>query len=322
MSESATTPAPLPRNIFGYVLATGWVHQLLVVALTVGVFLIELVPLELQRRLVNDLAKHRDFGLVVTLCAVYLGVILVHGSGKLGLNVYRGWIGEGATRDLRKRIRALVGASNGAASADARGIEVSMIVAEVEPIGAFAGYSLSEPLLQGGVLLSVLAYMTHLDAWMALAAAVIFAPQLVFVPLLQGAIVRRTASRVQLLRGLSISIVADDYDEGRDGPLDDARIDHVFVLDMGIFRLKFTLNFLMNLCNHLQVVVALLIGGWLVLHDQLEIGGVVAFISGVARLNDPWGDLVNYFRDMSVTNLKFRLVADAVTCLGAEHAPV
>jgi hypothetical protein len=30
--------------------------------------------------------------------------------------------------------------------------------------------------------------------------------------------------------------------------------------------------------------------------DQLEVGGVVAFISGVGRLNDPWGDLVNYFR--------------------------
>jgi ABC-type multidrug transport system fused ATPase/permease subunit len=309
----------LPRGVFGYVLTTGALHQLLLVALTVAVFLIELVPLELQRRIVNDLAKQRDFGFVVTLCAVYAGVILVHGSSKLGLNVYRGWVGERATLDLRRRIRALVGAGDGApAGADVRGIEVSMIVAEVEPIGAFAGYSLSEPLLQGGVLLSVLAYMIHLDAWMALIAAIIFVPQLVFVPLVQGAIMRRTASRVQLLRGLSVSIVAADYDERRDGPKDDARIERVFVLDMGIFRLKFTLNFLMNLCNHLQVVAALLFGGWLVLHDQLEIGGVVAFISGVGRLNDPWGDLVNYFRDASITGLKYRLVISAVDQLAAD----
>jgi hypothetical protein len=31
-----------------------------------------------------------------------------------------------------------------------------MIVAEVEPIGGFVGGSISEPLLQGGILLSVL----------------------------------------------------------------------------------------------------------------------------------------------------------------------
>lgn len=46
--------------------------------------------------------------------------------------------------------------------------------------------------------------------------------------------------------------------------------------------------------------------------DQLQMGGVVAFISAVGRLNDPWGDLVNYFRDLSVTQVKFGLVAEKV----------
>jgi ABC-type bacteriocin/lantibiotic exporter with double-glycine peptidase domain len=201
---------------------------------------------------------------------------------------------------------------------DARGIEVSMIVAEVEPVGAFVGSCLSEPLLQGGVLLSVLAYMIHLDAWMALVAVVIFLPQLAFVPLLQHAIIKRADIRVRILRGLSVSIVTADYDEAREGRADDARIERVFEIDMAIFKIKFTMNFLMNLCNHLQVIAALLLGGWYVLHDELEIGGVVAFISGVGRLNDPWGDLVNYFRDLSVTNVKYRLIATAVGLLAAD----
>jgi hypothetical protein len=29
-------------------------------------------------------------------------------------------------------------------------------------------------------------------------------------------------------------------------------------------------------------------------------------------MNDPWGDLVNYFRDINVTQVKYRLLADAV----------
>jgi ABC-type multidrug transport system fused ATPase/permease subunit len=313
----------LPPTIFRYVLETSWVHQLLLLALTVIVFLIELVPLELQRRIVNDLVKHRRYSFVIVLCAVYAGIVLVHGGTKLTLNVYRSWVGERAIRDLRRRIRALLVAPSAAViEAETQGIEVAMIVAEVEPVGGFVGSSVSEPILQGGVLLSVLAYMIHLDPWMALAAVAIFVPQLVFVPILQGAIIRRTGARVQILRGLSVSIVAPEDSADRSGRADDARIDRVFELDMGIFKLKFTMNFLMNFCNHLQIIAAMMLGGWYVLTDQLEIGGVVAFISGVGRLNDPWGDLVNYFRDFSVNDVKYRLVASAVNQLAQGEALV
>jgi ABC-type multidrug transport system fused ATPase/permease subunit len=311
----------LPRNVFRYVLRTSALHQVFLLVLTVIVFLLEVVPLELQRRIVNDLVKHRDYRQVIVLCAIYAGIVVVQGTTKLVLNVYRGWVGERATRDLRRRIRFLAEAPPSASSIpEAQGIEVSMIVAEVEPIGGFVGGSISEPLLQGGVLLSVLAYMIHLDPWMAAAAFALFVPQLVFVPILQSSIIRRTGARIQVLRRLSVSIVTPAYREGERGPADDARIDHVFELDMGIFRLKFTMNFLMNLCSHLQVIAALLLGGWLVSTDQLAIGGVVAFISGIGRLNDPWGDLVNYFRDVSVAQVKYRLVVNAVNQLARGDA--
>ena len=77
----------------------------------------------------------------------------------------------------------------------------------------------------------------------------------------------------------------------------------------------------MNLSNHLQIIAALLLGGWWVHTERLEIGGVVAFISAIGRLNDPWGDLVNYFRDLNVTRVKFRLLADAIDQLANEVPP-
>jgi ABC-type bacteriocin/lantibiotic exporter with double-glycine peptidase domain len=92
-----------------------------------------------------------------------------------------------------------------------------------------------------------------------------------------------------------------------------ARSPATFELDMGIFKLKFT----MHLFTHLQRVAGLLVGGWWVYTDRLEIGGVVAFLAGIARITDPWGDLVNYFRDLSVTQVKYRLLADAVDQLSS-----
>ena len=193
--------AALPRSIYRYVLTTSAVHQLALVGLTVVVALLEVAPLEMQRRIVNDLVKHRPYSWVIWLCAAYASVVLIQGSIKLVLNVYWGWVGERAKRDLRHRVHTVV--EHPVAdfpAAEAQGITISMIVAEVEPIGGFVGESVSEPLLQTGIMGSVFAYLIHIDPWMALAAIGLLIPQLIFVPLLQGAVNRRTGARIQVLR--------------------------------------------------------------------------------------------------------------------------
>jgi hypothetical protein len=61
----------LPSTIFRYVVTVSWPHQIALVSLTVITFLLEVAPLEIQRRVVNNLVKDRPFQLVVTLCADY-----------------------------------------------------------------------------------------------------------------------------------------------------------------------------------------------------------------------------------------------------------
>jgi hypothetical protein len=46
-----------------------------------------------------------------------------------------------------------------------------------------------------------------------------------------------------------------------------------------------------------------------VIHARTELGTVVAFISGLNRINDPWDDLVTSFRDMTNARVKYRLIA-------------
>lgn len=301
----------LDRGIFRYVIRTTGRHQLFIALLTIGVFLLEVVPLELQRRVINDLVKHRDYHMTVLLCGAFLASVLVQGGTKLVLNIYRGWVGESATRDLRRRVRLLVvSTSETASGAEAQGVQAAMVVSEVEPIGGFVGGAISEPLLEGGILASVLAYMVHVDYRMGASALILFVPQLIFVPLMQRAMNRRTQTRVKTIRRLSIGVV--DAGPAKSGQADDDRINRVFRLNFGILSIKFTMNFLMNLSTQLQIIAALLVGGWAVYQSELEVGGVVAFISGIGKLSDPWGDLVNYFRDVNLNQVKFRLMRDAV----------
>ena len=64
---------------------------------------------------------------------------------------------------------------------------------EVALVDCGAEDELAEPLLQAGILCSVLAYMIHVDLRMAAVAIVFFVPQLIFVPMMQHARVHRHA---------------------------------------------------------------------------------------------------------------------------------
>src|SRR5689334_11500172 len=106
--QPANESHQLSGGLLRYILATSWQHQLPLLLLTVTVFLLEVVPLELQRRVVNDVVKHRSYGAIVLLCGAYVGAVLLQGTTKLGLNTYRSWVSERAKRDLRRQVSGTI----------------------------------------------------------------------------------------------------------------------------------------------------------------------------------------------------------------------
>jgi ABC-type multidrug transport system fused ATPase/permease subunit len=319
-------------SFFRFIWKVSGRQQLLLAALAIAVFLLDLAPLELQRRTINDALKHAQVHTLIVLSLLYVAAVLAQSLAKLAFNVYRGAVTEKVNRHLRLQTDAAARQAP-TRSDDAvlnEGIEISIVVSEVEAIGGFVGLAISEPVLHGGVLLSVFAYMLYLQPWMALVAFVLFAPQVIFIPVLQGAINRRTQKRIQVLRALSADIVreggvdgggARQSEQGGDARAGIAYRDcanEVYDLNMQIYRRKYGMNFLMNLLYHLTIIGILLVGGWFVAVGRTEVGTVVAFLSGLNRLNDPWGDLVNYFREMTNARVKFRLIDSVLRRQSAE----
>jgi ABC-type bacteriocin/lantibiotic exporter with double-glycine peptidase domain len=285
-------------------------HQIGLAALSIAVFLLSAAPLELQRRIVNTIVGHGALATLLWLAAGYAAVALAEQALKLVLNVYRGWVAESTVRTLRTTAGGTAEAAGRASPADT-GIEVAVILEEVEPIGGFTGISVSEPLLQSGILVSVIGYMFYLDAELTLIALAFFLPQLAFVPLLQRAINRRAQNRILTKRGLSGDIVKAAVADAGWGWAREP-ISRVFALNMGIYKLKYTMNLLMNLMHHSAVAVALGVGGWFALEGRIDVGTVVAIVGGMGKLNDPWGDLVNWGRELSVVEVKYRLFVAAL----------
>jgi ABC-type bacteriocin/lantibiotic exporter with double-glycine peptidase domain len=304
----------MPKGLYQYIWQVSGRDQIFLSLLAVAVFLLDLAPLELQRRIVNGaLAKHALMQLVF-LAGLYVVSVLAQGGLKLLMNVYRGAVSEAANRRLRLQLSPASSERAIEPGERREGVDISIIVSEVEAVGGFIGASVSDAVLNGGLLLAVFGYMLVLQTWMAAVAVLLFFPQFLFIPFLQKAINRRTERRIKVLRGLSIEIV-DEAAERR-GPREDGRyrrqVDNIYRLNMQIFRRKFGMNFLMNLLHQLGVVGILFVGGWFVIQGRTEVGTVVAFISGLNRVNDPWGDLVNYFRDMTNAQVKYRLIATAL----------
>src|SRR5262249_31442062 len=143
----------------GYVVRSSGRHQVALAILSAAVFGLSSVPLELQRRIVNDAIKSGATDTILWLAVAYAGVALLEQALKLALNVYRSWVSEDAVRTLRKSLEDAE--ETGHRERDATGTHTAMAVAEAEPIGGFVGIAISEPLLQAGILPRLIRYIAR-----------------------------------------------------------------------------------------------------------------------------------------------------------------
>jgi ABC-type bacteriocin/lantibiotic exporter with double-glycine peptidase domain len=298
------------KDLFRFVWKLSARDQIFLSLLAVGVFLVDLVPLELQRRIANSAVEKHDFKIVILLSLVYVATAVTLGGLKMALNVYKGSVTEKANRSMRldRNLLDTVRADH-RDNPEQEAVAVSIVVSEVEAVGGFVGTSFSEPVLNGGILLSVFGYMLFMQPGMAVVALLLFIPQVLFIPLLQNAINVRTKTRIKTVRKVSVDIVSEATDP--DGARERSyrrRVRRIYDLNMQIYWRKYGMNFLMNLFYHFGVIGILFIGGWFLIQGKTEIGTVIAFISGLDRMNDPWGDLVNYFRDLTNAAVKYKLI--------------
>ena len=307
----------MPSSFFRFVLqVSGW-NQAGLACLSALLFALGIVPIELNRRIINAAAEQKSLNSILVMLAFYLLVVLAEGLLKLVFNIYRNWVGECSVRWLRRAVFA-AGQAVLPRSPEAEGIQIAIVVAEAEPVGAFVGDAISQPLLQAGVLIVVTGYLVYLQPIMALLVLAIFCPQVGFVPFMQAAVNRRVGIKIDETRQMSRGIVeaggAIDLG-GRQG----GHIDRIFALNMGIYKIKFFMNFMMNFLTQLGYAGILGVGGYLVLTGRTEIGTISAFIAGLSKINDPWGDLVDWYRSVKVTQVKYAMLTKALS--GAAPAP-
>jgi ABC-type multidrug transport system fused ATPase/permease subunit len=314
----------MPRSLYAFIWQSSRRQQIWLVLLTLIVAPMSMIPLELQRRIVDDAIYDRNLRYMFLLCGVYLAVLLAQGGLKYQLNVHRGSLVEHIAFKLRHRVFAVLvdeplKRGEHATTID-KGAVVSITSSEVEEVAGFVGDSISFPLLQAGTAFGTLGYLFWVQPEIAAFAVALFIPQIVIVPMGQRRINRWAAIHARLLRKLGGAIVSSEKNA-----LTLKHLERRFAkLSLGaltirvlVYRVKFLLTFLGNFVDALGPLIVLSVGGWLVLAGKAEVGTLVVFISGFQKVADPWDQLLTFYRTTSNARTKYRLITDTLTELTA-----
>ena len=311
----------LGKSIYSYVWSASRKDQLKICALVVLVAFLSVLPLELQRRIVDSVVSRPDVWLLVLLGTLYLVVLVIQGGLKYAINLLKGRVKEQVACDLRQRtIERKCTLSRSGSDTDPgilnSGTMVSMLTSESEEIGEFASASLSTPLLQTTTIAWVLAYLIWVEPLIAGLAVLIYAPQVFIVPKIQRTVNRLARRRTQVMRKLGHETVV--FENGAGNAEERLRkhaglyIKLVFKIRMIIYQQKYILTILGNFLNSFGVLVVLVVGGYMVIHNQTNVSTLVIFMSGFQKISDPWDQLIQFYRSVSNARVTFALVAEVI----------
>ena len=285
-----------------------WRQQILLIILSVLVAAIAAAPLKLQQDIINHLVTNEDAYILFWYCLAYLGVIAASAGLKFAQAFYTRRLGEWTVRLMRNRLYAeavehgLPSESRGSG----RGTLVNVLSAEAEAVGTFAGAAISAPVMQIGIMISVISFIAANQPVLGLVAAAVILPQLVIVLVTQGRINVQVKQRTRLLRKASNHVSVDDLKSVNEEVT--SSFNEVYEVRIRNFKLKLSSKFLQSVISGIGAAAILFFGGLYVMQGKADTGIVVASLSGLARLNGPWRELVAIYRMASAMNVNFEMI--------------
>ncbi|GAA6178655.1 hypothetical protein NBRC116594_00930 [Shimia sp. NS0008-38b] len=285
--------------------------QVLLIVLSLVVAALAAVPLQFQKDIINSIGPDLDVNVLLSMCAGYFAVIAVTNLFKFLLNYRSSVLGEATIRRIRAAVyEARFGADKGLPiKSESSGTVATILSAEAEEVGRFVGQAVANPLLQIGTLVSVVSFVAATQPYLGAFLVAIVLPQALIVLVLQEKVNTRVKSRTLVLRRATGAVSDQSLSDAAQISQDVlADFDEIYETRTGIFKLKLSMKFLMNLLSGAGLVGILLIGGLLMMHGRSDIGTVVASISALEKINSPWRLLLGFYKELSSVRVKYDLI--------------
>lgn len=277
-------------------------HQLVLCFLAMLSTLINLIPLELQRRIIDEAIENKSIENLINFVIAYVISLLAYQIIKLIFRIYQGWVAESTIKNTRKDLLKIY--SNGLKKSEKDGQAVSVISTEVESIGTYVGEHISDASSNIMMLFGVTAYMFIVEPQIAFFALLFFIPQVALVPFMQKLLNRLIKKRVKLVRTFSDTI--SDITK----PIEEAPtvLKSIYLNRMRFTFVKYTMKALINFLNTLGPLTVLIYGGYLAIQGNTTVGIIVAFLSGFQRMSGPVRGLIGFYRLTAQTDVQYHML--------------
>ena len=315
INHHTSTPI-VKRSLFSWVwLRSNRKRQALLLVIVLATVLVRIVPLEMQKRIVDEGIMGRNADLLATYCLIYLIAFLLASSLKYGINALQTIIGQKTLARMRREMLGhILRLPYGFFRNTQSGAVVTTLVTELATAGDFIGVALAVPVTNILTLLAFGIYLFWLNPLLAVVSFSIYPVVVLLIPRLQKRVNHFNRQRVSATREVSGKIGemmtglheikignAYDYEEDRFGQLVDRLCRIRIVWNLYRFAVKVINNLLTNFSRFL--IFAL--GGYLALKGHLAIGSLVAFLSAQEKLYDPWKELIQFYQAYQTASVTY-----------------
>jgi ABC-type multidrug transport system fused ATPase/permease subunit len=269
---------------------------LLIISAAISVFA-NVIPLEMQKRIVNEAINLGKVNLLMTYCGIYLAAFVAGSGLKFLINSLQTVIGQRTIADMRQELyRHAITLPLSFYRRTQPGLVVAAMTTELASAGDFVGMSIAVPVTN---LLMLAAFAGYL---------------LLLVPMLQKRVNIYNKKRVDAGRRLSGKIgesVAGIHEIQANGAF--AIENHKFDQLVNRLRrvriiwrlLRFGIKAANSLFTNLSRFLVFAFGGYLAIKGQLELGALVAFLSAQEKLYDPWKELIEFYQAYKTSSVTY-----------------
>ena len=318
-------PPVVNRSLSSWILTSKLrLQALLLLVIVIAVFT-RVLPLEMQKRIVNEAIRFGELGMLFRYCALYFAAVILAAGLKYLINVLQNIIGESVLADMRKELyHHILTLPLSFFRKTQPGLVVSSLVTELATAGSFVGMAIAVPVTSLLTLFAFAGYLLWLNPLLAVISLSIYPLVLILLPRLQQRANLANKERVDLTRklagkiGEAISGIHEIHGNGSyriENRKYDKMVESLRKIRINWNLYKFGVKVLNNLFNNLSPFLIFIVGGYLAIKGRLDLGALVAFISAQEKLYEPWKELIEFYQvyqDASVRYVRTMEYFDAL----------
>ncbi|MGO9375773.1 MAG: ABC transporter ATP-binding protein/permease [Syntrophobacteraceae bacterium] len=294
------------RPLLWWVKSSNLKLQILLLLIILITVVARVLPIEMQKRIVDEAIRLRRIDLLLLYCAAYIFAVLTATWLKFLMNLLQTRIGQQALARMRKELYLhIITLPLEFFQKSSPGMVVSSLVTELATAGDFVGQAIAVPIGNLLTLVAFAVYMFYLNPLLAILSISTYPIALLLIPIVQKKSNDANKARVDGTRTMSNMIdetvsgiheihanASYRVEERKFGDI----VDHLFKIRVMWIAYKGAAKVLNNFFQNLGPFILFLVGGYLAINGRFDLGALVAFLSAYEKLYDPWKELMDFYQ--------------------------